>query len=215
MLVPRDMKPKSTPFWCLLPLLALAACGGQVQGGAGTVDPDAGPSSSVPPSTPPSRPPGSPTGSSPGSSPPSPPSSGPPTSPLPPLAPEACALTGDGVADATLQASASPRELAAYAVVEVQEECSGLGGTHIWLKNLTPSQCGGATLAHLGGHGCMFPGVQLGDTVLASSYAEKVSVDKPGFCIENTMPANGRVRAFRVLAPNEDLSKLLRAYGCK
>ena len=68
-------------------------------------------------------------------------------------------------------------------------------------------------MAHLGGHAC-FPAVKRGDTVIAATYLEKVSVGRPEWCLENTMPADGRVRAFRLLKPGENFTNVLRDYGC-
>jgi hypothetical protein len=201
------------PYLLLLggPLLAIAACGGQVQGGSGPSEEGGGNSTSAP-SASATGTPGRPDPPSP-ASPPGPPSPT-PGSNLPPPAPGECALTGEGFPDGLLRISGSYRELAAYAVVDVKEECSGTGGTHIWLKNLNVELCGGAPIAHLGGHAC-FPAVKQGDTVIASTYLEKVSEDRPEWCLKSTMPADGRVRAFRVLKPGEDFRKVLREYDCR
>lgn len=102
-----------------------------------------------------------------------------------------------------------------YAVVEVKEECTNLGGIHMVLRPI--KACGQATTTRYvawGGHGCRSAKAwRAGDLVVIG--VEGTSRPRPpNVCLDDLPTTDGVARAFQPVDSPEAGDELLRKYGC-
>ncbi len=176
----------------------LAACGGKVLDESTSPLPKASasdPSPVSPTSSPVSPPPSRPT---------------PPAGPIPKGQPGTCGLySGDD--EANLKSFGAARALGVYEVVDVTEECSGAGGTHVTLALV--AGCSRQKIVHYGEHACMIDW-QKGDRAVIGVDPASGSAKNPAWCLDSLAPWDGSARAVRKLAATETTTSALNRYGC-
>lgn len=116
----------------------------------------------------------------------------------------------DGDAEANLKAFGLARAVGVYRAVEVAEECSGAGGTHVTLVRV--DGCSSARVVHYGEHAC-FLEWQVGDVFAIGVAPEPGKTENPGWCIDG-LEWDGVARAVRKLDDGETTAAALARYGC-